>query len=191
MSPTTLLPKPTTPPPERESTMTPQPPQHAPGTWTISTTEGITLTGHQPDWSMDNPSRTGITLDQAVGHLREHAHYAMLPVDPVLPPATLDLEINGTRYRESTNLMFASQIACHPYAENPHQRVPTASLTIVEEWDFEGLAPTDLARFATQIRTQADYFETTVLPALTTAREDWTAHLPTSPADNENKAELP
>ncbi|WP_335983318.1 DUF6907 domain-containing protein, partial [Streptomyces sp. CA2R106] len=94
--------------------------------------------------------------------------------DPVQPPATLDIEINGTRYHESTSLMFAPQIACHPYSTQPHQQVPTASLTIVEEWDFEGLTPADLARFATQIRTQADYFETTLLPALTTAREDWT-----------------
>ncbi len=37
---------------------------------------------------------------------------------------------------------------------------------------------TDLTHIATQIRTRADYFEATVLPALTTAREDWTAHHP-------------
>jgi hypothetical protein len=41
---------------------------------------------------------------------------------------------------------------------------------------FEGLTPADLARFATQIRTQAGYFENTVLPELTTARNDWAAH---------------
>ncbi|WP_435127749.1 DUF6907 domain-containing protein [Actinacidiphila sp. bgisy144] len=168
MSPTTLLtkPEPTTRPPE------PTPPC----TWTITTVEGITLTGHQPDWSMDDPSQTGMTLDQAVNYLREHAHYTMLPVDPVLPPATLDIDINGTRYRESTSAMFAAQIAFHPYSTQPHQQVPTASLTIVDAWDFEGLTPTDLARFATQIRTQADYFENTVLRDLITAREDWAAH---------------
>ncbi|WP_435178725.1 DUF6907 domain-containing protein [Actinacidiphila sp. bgisy145] len=167
MTPTTLLTKPTTPPP---------PPEQAPRTWTVTTVEGITLTGQHPDWSMDDPSQTGMTLDQAVHYLRGYAHYTMLPVDPVLPPATLDTDINGTRYRESTSVMFAAQIACHPYAPQPHERVPTASLTVVDAWDFEGLTPTDLARFATQIRTQADYFENTVLPGLITAREDWAAH---------------
>ncbi|WP_435131659.1 DUF6907 domain-containing protein [Actinacidiphila sp. bgisy144] len=158
--------------------------QTTPPTWTITTTEGITLTGHQPDWSQDNPSHTDITLDQAINHLRDHAHYTMLPIDPVLPPATLDITINGTHYRESTSLMFATQIACHPYSTQPHQQVPTASLTIVEEWDFEGLTPADLAHIATQIRTQADYFENTVLPALVTARENWAAH-------HQTKADLP
>lgn len=168
-----------------------QPPaEHAPCTWTITTVEGINLTGHQPDWSEDNPSQTGITLDQAIDYLRGYADYTMLPVDPVLPPATLDIDINGTRYRESTSAMFTAQIACHPYAPQPHERVPTASLTIIDAWDFEGLAPADLTRFATQIRTQADYFENTVLPELITARNDWTTHHPT-PADNENKAERP
>jgi hypothetical protein len=78
--------------------------------------------------------------------------------------------------------MFATQIACHPYSPQPPAQVPTASLTIIEDWDFEGLTPTDLARIATQIRTQADYFETTVLPALITAREQWAAHHQTRPA---------
>jgi hypothetical protein len=156
--------------------------QTTPHIWTITTIEGITLTGYQPDWSLDNPSRTHIALGRAMNYLRGCAHYTMLPVDPVLPPATLDIDIDGTRYRESTNLMFASQIACHPYAENPHRRSPTASLTIVEEWDFEGLTPTDLARFATQIRTQADYFKNTVLPALVAARENWAADRQTKPA---------
>ncbi|BBA99047.1 hypothetical protein RVR_5503 [Actinacidiphila reveromycinica] len=177
MSPTTLLTNPTTTrPPEPDSTMTPPPAEHAPCTWTVTTVEGITLTGTQPDWSMDNPSDTGMTLAQAIDHLRGYAHYTMLPVDPVLPPAILDTDINGTRVRDSTSMMFAAQIACHPYAPHPHERVPTASLTIVEEWDFEGLTPTDLTRFATQIRTQADYFENTVLPELITARNDWTTH---------------
>jgi hypothetical protein len=124
-----------------------------PHTWTITTTEGITLTGHQPDWS-----------NQALGYLREHAHYTMLPIDPALPPATLDIQINGTRHRQSTSLMFATQIACRPYSPQPPKQVPTASRTIIEDWDIEDLTPTDLARIATQIRTQADYFENTALP---------------------------
>ncbi len=70
--------------------------QTTPPTWTITTTEGITLTGHQPDWSQDNPSHTDITLNQAINHLREHAHYTMLPVDPVLPPATFRYRIVRT-----------------------------------------------------------------------------------------------
>ncbi|BBA98466.1 hypothetical protein RVR_4656 [Actinacidiphila reveromycinica] len=192
MSPTILLTKPTTTrPPEPDPTMTPPPAEHAPRTWTITTVEGITLTGHQPGWSEDNPSDTDITLDQAVNYLRGYAHYTMLPVDPVLPPATLDIDINGTRVRESTRVMFAAQIACHPHAPQPHERVPSASLTVVDAWDFEGLAPADLARFATQIRTQADYFENTVLPGLIAAREDWAARHPTAPASSPSKAELP
>ncbi|BBA98744.1 hypothetical protein RVR_5050 [Actinacidiphila reveromycinica] len=191
MSPTTLLTKPTaTRPPEPDPTAR-LPESTPPTNWTVTTVEGITLTGHQPDWSEDNPSNTGMTLDQAVDYLRGYAHYTMLPVDPVLPPATLDIDINGTRVRESTSAMFAAQIACHPYAPQPHERVPTASLTIVDAWDFEGLTPTDLARFATQIRTQADYFENTVLPDLVAAREDWAARHPAAPASSPSKTELP
>ncbi|MFJ2955711.1 hypothetical protein [Streptomyces sp. NPDC087270] len=184
MSPTTLLTKPTTTYPAP----TARPPEPTPpATWTITTVEGITLTGHQPDWSEDNPSDTGIPLDQAVNYLRGYAHYTMLPVDPVdpvdpvLPPATLDIDINGTRYRESTSAMFVTQIACHPYSQQPHEEVPTASLMVVDAWDFEGLTPTDLTRIATHIRTQADYFENTVLPDLITARQDWAAHRSRTP----------
>ncbi|WP_435178945.1 DUF6907 domain-containing protein [Actinacidiphila sp. bgisy145] len=188
MSPTILLTKPTTISPEP----TARPPEPTPPTtWTITTVEGITLTGHQPDWSEDDPSQTGMTLDQAVDYLRGYAHFTMLPVDPVLPLATLDIDISGTRFRESTSVMFAAQIACHPYSQQPHERVPTASLTVVDAWDFEGLAPADLARFAAQIRTQADYFEDTVLPGLIAAREDWAARHPTAPASSPSKAELP
>ncbi|WP_435125264.1 DUF6907 domain-containing protein [Actinacidiphila sp. bgisy144] len=167
------VPEPTTP--EQEST---------PHTWTITTTEGINLTGYQPDWSMDNPSRTGIPLDQAMRRLRSYSHFAMLPAEPIAPLADAALGGPGHWY-------VVVQIECYPYSEQLQQRIPTANFAIIEEYEVGNLAPADLHRIADQLRAQAALFETTVLPALITAREDWATHHPTTSVSDQSKADIP
>jgi hypothetical protein len=116
--------------------------------------------------------------------LRSYSHFEMLPAEPIAPLA--DTALGGPGY-----WYVVVQIECYPYSEQLQQRIPTANFAIIEEYEVGNLAPADLHRIADQLRAQAALFETTVLAALTSARDDWAARHPITPTGDRNRADLP
>jgi DNA-binding XRE family transcriptional regulator len=151
--------------------------------WTITTVEGLAVTGHLPDWAVEDPSRSGVPLDDLPFVLRDILHWTVvagLPLAPVRaggpddPPGA-----NGTDNGGTGEGVFLSTIESRPYPERPghlHRPVPNAGFQITDRCWIADLGPDGLARLAAQLRAQADRLDHEVRPALIAARQDWTAH---------------
>jgi hypothetical protein len=177
MSPTAVatLSRPSTTTPELPAARSPTPTVPPADTthWTITTTEGVTVTGHQPSWSLEDPSQTGLPLDNLLRQLRDIRHFANFHTPPFLPTADGEPGPDNPYGITINDGIFMITIECHPYDDEPAYRTPTAGLHITEGCWFDSLQDSDLARFATQLRAQADHLDQEVHPTLVAARTDW------------------
>ncbi|WP_328915282.1 MULTISPECIES: helix-turn-helix domain-containing protein [unclassified Streptomyces] len=137
------------------------------GTWTLTTTNGYTATGHLPGWAEDDPSADGVPLDRLSAQLADITHRA--PFDGLCVQA-----VHGAGPAEPNEILSGS-IECVPYADHPEPNIPVVNLRIIDDHWITSLGPTQLADLATALRTHADHLDHHVAPALTAARDDWAA----------------
>lgn len=145
--------------------------------WTISTDNGTTVTGHLPFWAEDDPSEADIPADMLPARLIAIAHWASLG------GTTLEVfdSTSGVASGPTTVLnLFSSSIVCHPYHDPdvPDElHIPYVEVQITPGccW-MTGLDPDALTTLATTLRTLAENFESEVRPQLIAARADWAAH---------------
>lgn len=148
------------------------PPWSTPGTWTITTTEGNTVSGYLPTWAEDDPTEVDVPVDDLPQKLAQVNHRAFFE-GPMLPVTAPDLW-NGAE----EDSVFEGSIDCNPYDPDPRLRVPVVNLQVsVGRWIL-GLAPEDLAGVAAKLRVHADLLDHKVRPALVAARADWAARHP-------------
>jgi hypothetical protein len=150
----------------------PRAPVGVPRTWTITTDTGFTISGHLPPWATDDPSAHQVPIDQlgiALSDINHHQDVCgqTLPL-PVNTPNTQDQDDQAVP-------VFCGSIDCDPYATEPELRTP------VFNYHIEALAPDDITRLATLLRTHADELDHHVRPALVQARNDWEHNNPHGP----------
>lgn len=133
--------------------------------WTITTTNGITVSGYLPPWAKQNPSVAGIQPDHLVGTLDDIGHRAWYP----------GVKAEVTMGRDDATLpIMCPQIECDPFHEDPAKRVPTVSVELAEGCDdwIGGLDPDGVRRLADKLRAQAAVLDQ-VAADLADARADW------------------
>jgi hypothetical protein len=145
----------------------------APRTWSISTTTGLTVSGHLPPWATEDPSETGVPADQLPRRLADLNHHA--PFDG------LTLQVSAPGHPNSHEPFFRGGIDCDPYADPPDPRIPVAHLEVLPDYWLHDLTPADLTTLSDTLRTLAALLESTLHPALTRARHDWSTHHATTP----------
>lgn len=140
-------------------------------TWSISTTGGITLTGYLPFWADEDPSESDVPLEELSVKLVDLAHRR--PFDGQRMRVHNPAHADDVRLGAEESL-FDGHITCHPYSEDPQERMPYANVRVVDDLWLNHLAPEGLTELAAQLRAQADHIEGDVIPALEEARSDWT-----------------
>jgi anti-sigma regulatory factor (Ser/Thr protein kinase) len=148
-------------------------PWSTPGTWTITTVNGVQTSGYLPAWAEDDPSEVGVPLEMLGVRLADVSHRSFFEgqiIDVVAPDA------HGKAEEEA---VFEASIDCTPYAEDPEPRVPVVDIHAYPEHWILGLDPAGVTEVAAKLRAQADRLDHEVRPALIAAREDWAAHHPT------------
>ncbi|WP_329177308.1 DUF6907 domain-containing protein [Streptomyces sp. NBC_01477] len=153
------------------ATAEPAPPDHQ--TWSISTTGGLTITGHLPPWAEQDPSDTNIPLGRLSLALTDVVHTQ--PFDGQTTRVHHPAHADGNP-GESEDILLNGNITCYPYSDDPAERTPFANVRIIDDFWINNLTPDDLTHLATQLRAQADRLDNQIRPTLTTARTDWAAH---------------
>ncbi|MFI1097096.1 ATP-binding protein [Streptomyces sp. NPDC020917] len=147
-------------------------PWSTPGAWTITTTEGIAITGHLPAWAEDDPTEVNVPPQELSRRLAMINHRAFFD-GPTLPITAPDLW-DGV---EEDSVLEGS-IDCNPYDPDPGMRMPVVNLQVsVGRWIL-GLDPQRLSDIAARLRAHADVLDHKVRPALIAARDDWASHHP-------------
>ncbi|CAG6394095.1 hypothetical protein NMG29_32380 [Streptomyces cocklensis] len=142
------------------------------GTWSISTTGRVTLTGYLPPWADEEPSESDVPLEELSVKLIDLADWR--PFDGQR------MRIHNPAHADGASLaveesLFDGHIACYPYREDLQERTPYANVLVVNDLWLNHLTPEDLTRLTAQLRAQADHIEKDVTPILEAARNDWTA----------------
>lgn len=141
-------------------------------TWSITTTDGDTVTGYLPAWASVDPSATGVPPHRLGDALSDINHH--LPFDGTV--LTVDSPDDRTEPPEEEPF-FRGGIDCNPYAEDPEPKIPVANFEVLPDyWAFD-LGPDEVTRISKELRALADRFDNEVVPALIAARTDWTAAL--------------
>jgi hypothetical protein len=141
--------------------------------WTITTVNGITVSGYLPGWAEADPSRTGVAPERLPITLVDITHRRAF--DGITLTAFTE---GGTDKAHAVNA-FQSEIQCHPCPdpELPDESlIPVVNIQISPECWMTDLGPDELTHLAPQLRTLADRIDGEVLPALVAARADWEAH---------------
>ena len=154
--------------PDVETDTVPTVPGHGGRTWTITTTNGLSVTGHLPDWAEDDPSKDGVTVERLSVELTDMTH------EMFFNGQLLDV-VHGSDPAEQREVL-AGTITCHPCADAPDPRIPVANIVIVDDFWLTDLDPTGLAAIAARLRAQADHLDNEIRPTLIAARNDWTDH---------------
>ncbi len=139
-------------------------------TWQVSTTSGHTTTGYLPAWAEDDPSQTGVSVGRFGKVLADICHSA------VFSGQSMRVATDGSTGMDA--VILGGSIEFHPYTGNPEATVtsagvPVAHLQIIEDYWMHDLDPWALATIAAKLRTQADYLDHQIRPALQAARADW------------------
>jgi hypothetical protein len=92
--------------------------------------------------------------------------------------AMMPLTTTGTRDDAEEDADFEGSIDCNPYDTDPRLRAPVVNIQVSPGHWIAGLDTQELADVAAKLRTQADRLHNEILPALITAREDWTTRHP-------------
>lgn len=143
-------------------------------TWRVTTTSGHTTTGYLPAWADDDPSQTGVPVGQLGKVLAD------ICLSAVFPGQSVRVSTDGGPGTDT--VILSGSIEFHPYTGNPEITVPSpglpvAHLQIIHDHWIRDLDPFALATVAAKLRTQANYLDNQVRPALRAARADWgTAH---------------
>lgn len=137
-------------------------------TWAVVTSTGHTLAGYLPEWSEDDPSQTGVSLDRLDKVLADICHHADFSAQGMWVatdsgPGTFTGILGGS-------------IECYPYAEEPRARIPVVNLQIIDDYWINNLNPDRLTEITAKLRAQADYLDHEIRPALIAARADWATH---------------
>lgn len=151
---------------------TPGEPVQESRTWTITTERGAQISGHLPAWSEDDPSASGITANSLemfvsdVTFTRAYKGQLMMVDAPF-----------GENYAQeiAEDEVFRARLWCMPYAEDAEDRIPYATVTLLDNCDIDHLGPDDLSKLAGQLRAQSVVLDRAARD-LTAAREDWAAN---------------
>ena len=169
--------------PQHETTTLPVPkspqqpaPWSTPGTWTITTVNGLEINGYLPEWAEDDPSETGVPQELLSARLAEvdHRNFFEGQMMPIVPDGA-DGADGAAREEEA---VFEGSIDCTPYAADPKSRVPVVNIQVYPGYWLYALDPTGVTEIAAKLRSQADLLDMKVRPALAAARADWTTHHP-------------
>ncbi|MBD0738281.1 DUF6907 domain-containing protein [Streptomyces sp. CBMA29] len=147
-------------------------PFSVPGRWTITTPNGPEVSGYLPDWAEDDPSESGVPLDQLPIRLTHIEHRTFFEGQPV---SLVETWPGNTAEEE---VLLGGSIDCAPYASDPRFRLPVVNIQVCPEHWIAGLDPDGVAEVAACLLAQAELLMHEVRPALIAARKDWEAHRP-------------
>lgn len=147
-------------------------PFSTPGRWTISTLNGLEVSGYLPDWAEDDPSEAHVLPSQLPLRLAQVEHRTFFEGQ------TVNLAKTPQGNIAEEEVVFGGSIDCTPFAADPLSRLPVANIQVCPTCWIVGLDPDGIADIAAKLRAQADHLEHEVRPALTAAREDWEARHP-------------
>lgn len=136
--------------------------------WTLTTTNGRSVTGYLPGWAGDDPSEHNVPAADLDDRLSDIHHTRFFPGQRV--PIYAAASRSGRPVEEE---VLSCTLDCTPYAEGPDVRVPVINVHVCAESWITDLDPEGLAQVAAQLRDQADRLDNEVRPALIAAREDW------------------
>jgi hypothetical protein len=142
--------------------------------WSITTTTGVTVTGHLPGWAETDPSQDGVPHDRLQTHVADIHHSQWFTGQTV----TVDMPgFDHDRYIGEYEALVPT-MRCLPHSDDPADRVPVVVVDAVAGSDhyIGPLDPDGVADLAAKLRAQADRLTNEVLPALVAAREDWDAN---------------
>jgi hypothetical protein len=149
-------------------------------TWTITADSGLTASGYLPDWATDDPSEENVPLAEFGIRLSDLAHFADFTGQKV-PQVNSPGAGPGEPSQVGPAVILRPSITCDPYADEPERRVPSATVRITDDYYVDCLDPPALAALITGLEAQVNHLRTAVLPALTNARHDWSAHINAAP----------
>jgi len=147
-------------------------PWSTPGSWTITTTAVLAVSGYLPEWAEDDPTEVGVPLDLLPVRLAGINHRTFFE-GAMMPLTTTDAKDDAEE-----DAVFEGSIDCNPYDADPRLRVPVVNIQVCLGRRLLGLDPQELAVIALKLRAQADRLHDEVLPALVAAREDWATRQP-------------
>ncbi|MFC4034342.1 DUF6907 domain-containing protein [Streptomyces polygonati] len=141
-------------------------------TWTITTASGLTLTGYLPGWAGDDPSETGVPVDQLSLRLADLSHHS----DFAGQPLRVCTALGEGGYRDHEFEAFRGSITCNPYDDDAALRLPVVNIEVLPEYMIDGLTPDGITGLAAALRAQADRLDHEIRPTLIAARSDWAQH---------------
>lgn len=139
--------------------------------WTISTTNGISISGYRPGWDQSiDPSEQNVDDGYLADRLDSVFHRQWFPGQ--ITDANLG---DSTGHSIGRHAILCPQIGVDPFSDDPAKREPTVSVELVEGYDdwIEGLDADGVAALAAKFHAAGDQLLNQVLPALVAAREDW------------------
>ncbi|WP_335979911.1 DUF6907 domain-containing protein [Streptomyces sp. CA2R106] len=144
-----------------------------PGTWRLTATNGVTVSGYLPPWAYEDPSASGIDPDR-------------------LPVAACDVELfryfddlagslvgPGDGAEEDDYVTPFAAITCHPCAEREAPDRPVDPVLTVQVSDTEETVcadPGELAALIARLKAHTDYLDQHVRPTFTAIYQDWQTH---------------
>ncbi|WJD99737.1 DUF6907 domain-containing protein [Streptomyces antimycoticus] len=141
------------------------------GTWTITTTDGQTVTGYLPSWAEADPSEKDLDPARLPLQLADLAHVARFDGAPLRVFSPGYEGFKGGVFEEA---VFAATLDVHPYDDEPVRRQPTVNLEVVQDHWIENLGPDELADVIAKVRAQMDRLDD-VHARLVQARAEWQA----------------
>jgi hypothetical protein len=141
--------------------------------WTISTVNGVTVSGYLPAWADEDPSESGVSPERLSVTLVDIAHRRVFD-GAVFLAFTTEGGLDGAHPVS----VFQAEIQCSPCPDPtlPGEPViPVVNIQISPECWMTDLGPDELANVAVRLRALVDRIEREVLPALIAARADWEA----------------
>lgn len=141
-------------------------------TWTITTTNGCTVSGYLPPWAEEDPSRTGVDPERLVIELDDLTHETTFGGQLMrLWPAAMD--------PGQDSVALAGSIRCSPRIgddSEPHD--PVVNIQMFDDLWLMNLDPPGVAEVAAKLHDFADLLLNKVAPELAAARADWAQHHP-------------
>lgn len=139
-------------------------------TWVVTTTTGLTLRDHLPEWAQTDPTRDGVRpeqLDAAMADvvLEADAGGLVLPV------------VHGQDPAEQAAVL-AVTIVCKPFGQQDEPRTPVVDVQLVEDYWLKGLDPQGITDFGQRLSALGHLLVHRVAPDLQSARDDWARHHP-------------
>ena len=134
--------------------------------WVVATAGGEAVSGYLPGWAEQDPSTTDVAMGRLPAVLADITHHAdmgglVLPVSRAQEPAQ-DAPV------------LAVSIQCKPFPDDGDPPIPVVNVQVTDDFWIRDLDPDAVTDLGQRLRTLAERLATTVAPALTAARTDWT-----------------